>query len=83
MYWNEYCHHHQLLVLLLSYCFSVVLCIDLIAEEVDRGIGAVEYLRKQQSVQHLPDRAELDAGVKTGGYVSSFINKAQVKRGNE
>ena len=51
------------------------------AEEVDRGISAVEYLRKQQSMQHLPDRAEMDAGGKAGGYVSTFITKAQV-RGN-
>ena len=49
-----------------------------LAEEVDRGISAVQYLRKQQSVQHLPDRAEVDAGGKAGGYVSTFITKAQV-----
>jgi hypothetical protein len=34
----------------------------LAAEEVEMGIRAVEFLRRQRSVQHLPDRAEADGG---------------------
>lgn len=52
-------------------------------QEVEAGIGAVDYLRRQRSVQHLPDRSEVE-GAKAqqagaaGGYVSTFITKAQV-----
>lgn len=50
---------------------------------MEAGIGAVDYLRRQRSVQHLPDRSEVE-GAKAqqagaaGGYVSTFITKAQV-----
>lgn len=53
-------------------------------QDVEAGIGAVDYLRRQRSVQHLPDRGEVEAakaqqgGVGSGGYVSTFISKAQV-----
>jgi hypothetical protein len=54
-------------------------------QDVEAGIGAVDYLRRQRSVQHLPDRGEVESakaqqgGVGTGGYVSTFITKAQVR----
>eukprot|EP00624_Nannochloropsis_granulata_P003953 evm.model.NODE_2982_length_36456_cov_21.122120.7 len=36
-------------------------------EEVELGIGAVDYLRRQRAMQHLPDRAELEANRSGGG----------------
>lgn len=35
-------------------------------EEVELGIGAVDYLRRQRAAQHLPDRQELEAAGKSG-----------------
>jgi hypothetical protein len=35
-------------------------------EEVELGIGAVDYLRRQRAAQHLPDRQELEAAGKGG-----------------
>ena len=35
-------------------------------EEVELGIGAVDYLRRQRAVQHLPDRAELESNRAAG-----------------
>eukprot|EP00952_Eustigmatos_sp_NYUAD-ZCMA_P001135 5023-Eustigmatos_ZCMA.PRE.1 len=55
------------------------------AEEVELGLGAIDYLRRQRSMQHLPDsRADMDGGKGPGtaagggaGYVSMLVNKAQ------
>lgn len=35
-------------------------------EEVELGIGAVDYLRRQRAMQHLPDRAELETNRTVG-----------------
>ena len=52
---------------------------------MDLGIGAIDYLRRQRAVQHLPDRSELEGArggnaPSSGGYVSTFITKAQVRQ---